>query len=732
MKERIRISKHNCLTSGNKQSVHKDFYHSFGSKTNPLRFKVLSAALSISMLLLMSPLPMQAAEPVASADGKSVTVVRTPEQMQTELSKSAEMETQDVFEQVSINTKKDTVTKDGVSSNLQEALDISKNTEKKLTDGNDAEDASALTAYLKKRDVYQVSKNGSTIKVEAPYQMQRLIVCTAQPVRDTYGASDVVYDTQNSCYILTYATEEETKTACGKLQKEFGSSSVFPDEAVVLKSQDNAAVQTQTATSSEENSYTAWSVHMSGLDSLKTEAEADDSLGKVKVAVIDTGVNRNHVMLKGRIASSSRKMTSYLSSLDVSDPDYDYEDVDYSGHGTHVAGILADGTSSQVKLIIIRAFVRTSEGTTVASALDLLNAMQYAVKKGAKVINLSADISSSISKDLYQMYERSLKKLRNKGAVICVAAGNQMNGESKNMAVNKSYPARSKYVLAIGSLKKNKKKSSFSYYGRALDFVAGGDNVRSASNADSSSYRIMSGTSQATPVISAAAAMIRLYHPSYSRSQVVRVLRQHSSRGKNGTKVLLKGYGLVYMNDSSDTALKKKQHISAPSSIRTAINDRTSRIKASDTAGTTIRFSTSGKKILKVTGKGKIIPKAIGKKTVSLFAPCSSKYDYQVKQITVTIIPKMTKITKLSQKSKSLHVVWKKETPSTGYQVKYASNKKFAHARTIRVSGSNAVKTDLSSLKSGRTWYVKVRVYKILSGRYFYSRWSSVKTAVIR
>ncbi|MCD7842558.1 MAG: CAP domain-containing protein [Lachnospiraceae bacterium] len=82
--------------------------------------------------------------------------------------------------------------------------------------------------------------------------------------------------------------------------------------------------------------------------------------------------------------------------------------------------------------------------------------------------------------------------------------------------------------------------------------------------------------------------------------------------------------------------------------------------------------------------------------------------------------------------SKKAVVKWKKSSSVTGYQIQYSTSKTFAKGnKTVKISGASKVSKTLSKLTKKKTYYVRIRTYKTVSGKTYYSAWSSVKKVKI-
>lgn len=84
-------------------------------------------------------------------------------------------------------------------------------------------------------------------------------------------------------------------------------------------------------------------------------------------------------------------------------------------------------------------------------------------------------------------------------------------------------------------------------------------------------------------------------------------------------------------------------------------------------------------------------------------------------------------------KDKKLVVKWKKNTAGNGYQIQYSTSKKFAKGnKTKTISKNKTTSYTIKKLKKKKTYYVRIRTYKKVSGKTYYSEWSSVKKVKIK
>ncbi len=148
--------------------------------------------------------------------------------------------------------------------------------------------------------------------------------------------------------------------------------------------------------------------------------------------------------------------------------------------------------------------------------------------------------------------------------------------------------------------------------------------------------------------------------------------------------------------------------------------------------GVTVKL---GKKTLK-RGKDYTVTyknnKKVGKATVIIKG--KGAYSGSVTKI-FRIVPEKTSLKKVtSPKKQQLRVKYKKTAGVTGYIVKYSTSKKFARSasHTVKVRGDRVTSKLIGKLRSGATYYVKVRTYKTVSGTKYYSGFSKVRKIKVK
>ena len=515
-----------------------------------------------------------------------------------------------------------------------------------------------IKEYLADTDLYSITdKSNNSIEVTRLYSNLRIRVNTNSKKINSYGAISGLY--YKNYYLFTYNDEISTKNAYQKLVNDYGALNVILDIPIKANS-----VGWGTNYMNFGASYLKPSIHT-----------------PITIAVLDTGINRNHDIFTN---------TNILSGINLIDPNKD--ETDDRGHGTAVAGIIAESINKDISILPIKVLDNNGIGTFQ----DILNGLDYAESQGVDIANLSlavnlADIYPNHNKDVIYDNIAAIERIFSKYKMLMVCSSGNDGLSNDNVF---SYPAISNYTISVGSIDKDEKMSDFSNYGSTLDFVAPGRELIVADHTINNAFREAKGTSFSAPYISAAAARIKNIHNNYTNDNIkyylVDIAKDLGTVGKDKYY----GYGVpIFKNkeikdidnrflEQYNLSLNTKEFTYTGNEIKPVVTIKDKSGNILNTKYYDVKYSNNinaGIGIVTVTGKNKyygsltelfkISPANINYKiTTNLL----SKYTYTGKSINPTINIYRNKV--LVNKN--------------NYDIKYINNKNIGIS-TIIVNGKN-------------------------------------------
>lgn len=300
-----------------------------------------------------------------------------------------------------------------------------------------------------------------------------LIVTSMKKLKDTYGATDVV-EAPNHQFLLQYKTEEEKNAALEKFKQD--SKIEYVSENIIY----------------QIANYNSWGISKMGLD--YSQGQVNSYGGEaVTVAIIDTGCDMS--LFNSNYSGKIQETYNVLNPGGAM--------VDEHGHGTHIAGTIAEATPNNVKILPVKVSTTGS-----MSSQDIVAAINYIVKnKKADVINMSF---TAPAEDPNLATALLAAKQQN---IIGVAAAGNDNSSAYY------YPAANPNTISISAVNSGRNLASFSNYGSTIDFAAPGVSILSINGT-------MSGTSMAAPHVASAVAVLKSFNKSLSFDNTKEVLKK--------------------------------------------------------------------------------------------------------------------------------------------------------------------------------------------------------------
>ncbi|MBB1253897.1 S8 family peptidase [Streptomyces alkaliterrae] len=231
--------------------------------------------------------------------------------------------------------------------------------------------------------------------------------------------------------------------------------------------------------------------------------------GNVTAYVVDSGVRIGHQDFEGRASYGYNFVDDNTTASDC------------HGHGTHVAGTIggrAHGVAKKVRIVAVKVLNCQNSGTTA----NVLAGYDWVVRNAKRpaVANVSIGGSPAAAKDA------GVRAMVQAGITVAVSAGN------KDTDACTQSPAREPSVITVAATARDDRRSTFSNHGSCVDVFAPGTSIVSTGHGSNTATATMSGTSMATPHVTAVAALHLAGDPGATPAKVTDALLGAASRGK--------------------------------------------------------------------------------------------------------------------------------------------------------------------------------------------------------
>lgn len=370
-----------------------------------------------------------------------------------------------------------------------------------IDNSNDTEDDYYSVNVLANDNSISVSmQEDNSIVLEKYSDINRLIVYSWDDLNSCGAVAKAEY---NQYHIFQYQDKESADFAYDYYSRLSGVTDVFYDSVISVDS----SVETNTT-----YTYKSWGASYVGFadyTNMMLEMYEEKDLQEVVVAVLDSGIYKEHELFEGRVFTEYA--TNFITDTGTS---YDYQDK--NGHGTHVSGTIAEATLSNVKIIPIKILNADGKGyaSGIVAGVNYIIELNKTEDLNIKVMNMSVGVEGSASSN--PKLTSVIESAYDEGIVSVVSAGNGDEKTGIRIDVANACPANVEKAITVAALTRVKSfptgytlsYDTYSNYGKYIDFAAPGTSISSASIASPTSYVSMSGTSMAAPHVTACVALI--------------------------------------------------------------------------------------------------------------------------------------------------------------------------------------------------------------------------------
>ena len=406
-----------------------------------------------------------------------------------------------------VDTETKKVKRDQFDSSLQEEFGISDSKAEQLLNST-----GDLINYLE-NSTNEVEMQNKVIHIKNPFQTKTLIV-EADEIEDNYDAIKET-EIQDGLFILEYDTQKRTKKAYQYLQERPEIKKVEVDEVSIINTINDES-QTVYGEKDDKNNLKDYGATAMGLDKYKKIVKENGNPAQIIISTIGYGASIQNDYFENKI---SEEYYNFIASEDKA------KDIHETiAQGSRILEVINESTSDNIKIMPL-VVINDEYYTTTSSILKTIN---YAIEK-------SDIICYEFSHKKDYMIELLLQKAFKENVPVCCVT----KAEKENEEI---FPANNSTTIAVSSVDKDLKTTSYSGSGEYIDFVASSTDVQEIFNS-SSNVSKWSGAGYSNAHIASLIALIKTYNKQATILDIYNVLRNYckdlGTQGRDSTY----GYG---------------------------------------------------------------------------------------------------------------------------------------------------------------------------------------------
>ena len=394
---------------------------------------------------------------------------------------------------ITINTESKEIKRDGKETTLNEEFDIGELKEEELLNST-----GDLINFFEDSTI-EVEMQNSIIHLKNQYQTKTLLV-EAEEIEDDFNAIDN-QEVQEGLFVLKYDTEKRTRAAYQYLQTQPGINKVVIDEVMQIETiNDESQTVYGEIKTNEKNSAKTFGVNAMGINNYKKIIKDNGNPAQIVIATIGYGANIQNDYFKNKIDEE------YFNFITKEDDKKDIHET--IPQGSRILEVINESTSDNIKILPL-VVINDDNYTTTSS---IISAIIYATERADVICyEFTHKKNYIVEKVLYNAFKENVP-------VCCVT--------KKSTGNEDIFPANNSTTIAVSSIDKELKTTSYSGNGEYIDFVASSTDVEEIFNS-SSAVSKWSGAGYSNAHVASLIALIKTYKKDATILEVYNTLKSY-------------------------------------------------------------------------------------------------------------------------------------------------------------------------------------------------------------